>query len=132
MRTVGVLAVVLSFGVAFALVAGSGVGIAIFGEDPSGEPAGETLDELGEDAAIGDEEGEGIGADVGSDSEPTVTGFVLSGGQFVVSLLGSVALLPITLVNLGFPTWFAFPIGSAAQIIAAIGVFQFVTGRELL
>jgi uncharacterized protein (DUF983 family) len=42
-----------------------------------------------------------------------------------------VVLLPMTLVDLGFPVWFAVPVGAPATIVASIGVIQFVTGRVL-
>lgn len=131
MRTAPIVAAVLALGVAFTVIAGSGVGASIFGE--TGDSAAEsTLEDLSEDAEIGEGEGEGIGGDVGSDDEPTVTAFILSGASFAIDLVAAIALLPVTMANLGFPTWFAIPIGGTAQIIGAIGFVQFVTGREFL
>lgn len=135
MRTIGVVALVLCFGVAFAVVGGSGIGAEIFGvSDSEDAETARTLDKVAKEAdtkSDDDEEG-GISGDVGGDNEPTVTGFVFSGATFIVRLVGAVALLPITLINLGWPAFFAVPIGGAAQIVATVGLLQFITGREYL
>lgn len=133
MRAQSVLGVVLAFGLAFALLSGSGIGADVFGESPGDAETTRTIDEVSEEASVDeDSEGGGLGADVSGDNEPTVTGVALSGGQFLAELVGAVALLPVTLTRLGFPSYFAVPVGGIAQIIAFIGLIQFVTGRELL
>ena len=133
MRTKSVLGVVLAFGVAFSLLAGSGIGAAIFGENPEGAETAETLADISGDAEVdSDSESGGLSADVAGDNEPTLVGVAISGGQFAATLVGSVALLPVTLMRLGFPNYFAVPVGGVAQIIAFIGLIQFVTGRQLL
>ena len=132
MNTKSVLGVVLAFGVMFSLLSGSGVGAEIFGQSPGDAETSRTLDEIGEEASLDESEGGGISADVAGDNEPTVVGVALSGGEFAATLVGAVALLPLTLTRLGFPYWFGVPVGAAAQAIATIGLFQFVTGRELL
>ena len=132
MRTLPVIGFVLAFGVAFAMFSGSGIGTAVFGTDVTQADQGtaEQLEALGEDAgAEGDPE---LAGDVAGDDEPTVIGLALQAGQFGVSLVAAVAVLPNTLINLGFPAWFAVPLGMAAQVIAFIGLAQFVTGREWL
>jgi len=127
MRTTPVIGLVLSIGVAFALLAGSGIGPAVFGVDSGDSEATKTLEELNESADVGGEgEDSGVSADVAGDNEPTLVGFAISGGQFIVQTVGAVALLPLTLIRLGFPDYFAYPIGGLAQIIATIGLFQFV------
>lgn len=132
MESKSALGVVLAFGLAFSLLAGSGVGGLIFGENPGDESSVETLEDITEDANLEDDsEGSGLGADVSGDNEPTVIGLALSAGQFVVQLVVAIGLLPITLARLGFPTWFAFPAGGILQIIGIIGLAQFVTGRIL-
>jgi len=129
MRTAPVIGVVLSLGVAFALLAGSGIGPAVFGENPGDAESAGTLEDIGEDADVGDE---GVSADVAGDNEPTLVGFALAGGQFMVSAVGAVALLPITLTRLGFPSYFAFPVGALAQIVATIGLLQFLRTGEFI
>jgi len=126
MQTTQVTGAVLAFAVAFALISGSGVGATIFGQTPADSETTRTLDDLSNRAT------EPIGADVAGDNEPTIVGFVLAGGDFIVELVGAVAVLPVTLTRLGFPNYFAVPVGGVAQIIATIGFFQFVTGNEYL
>jgi len=132
MNSKNIIGVVLAFGLFFALLAGSGVGATNFGASPGDAETSRTLDEIGDEASVDTEEGGGISADVAGDNEPTVVGVTISGGEFVAELVGAVALLPLTLIRLGFPNYFAVPVGSAAQGIATIGLYQFVTGRELL
>ena len=133
MRSKTVLGVVLAFGVSFALLAGSGIGPAVFGESPGDAQSSRTLDEVSKDASVdSDGNGTGLSADVAGDSEPTLVGVAISGGQFAASLVASVALLPVTLIRLGFPAYFAVPVGGVAQIIAFIGLIQFVRGTEYI
>lgn len=133
MRTQSVLGVVLCFGIMFGLLAGSGVGSAVFGASPGDAEATRTLDDIATDADVDPEsESGGLSADVSGDNEPSIVGVAISGGQFVAQLVGAVALLPVTLTRLGFPYYFSVPVGGAAQVIAFIGLAQFVTGRELL
>ena len=126
MQSKSVIGVVLAFGVAFAMLAGSGVG-GMFGESPGDDPTVETLGDIGEESSL-DEEGEGAGldADVAGDDEPTLAGVAISSGQFIVQLGVAVSLLPFTLLRLGFPDYFAFPVGFVLQIIAFVGVAQFI------
>ena len=133
MQTKPIIGVVLAFGVAFALLGGSGIGPTVFGEDPDAETE-RVIEDISEEGDVNvDEDGEGgLGADIGGDNEPTVTGVIISGGQFAAQLVAAVALLPLTLVRLGFPTYFAVPVGGLAQIIAFIGLVQFVGRTELL
>ena len=133
MQTKPIIGVVLAFGVAFALLGGSGIGPAVFGEDPDAETE-RVIEDISEEGDVNvDEDGEGgLGADIGGDNEPTVTGVIISGGQFAAQLVAAVALLPLTLVRLGFPTYFAVPVGGLAQIIAFIGLVQFIGRTEYL
>jgi hypothetical protein len=133
MRTKTVLGVVLAFGVSFSLLAGSGIGPAVFGESPGNAQSGRTLDDISEDASVdADGNGTGLSADVAGDNEPTLVGVAISAGQFAASLVASVALLPLTLIRLGFPAYFAVPIGALAEIIAFIGLAQFIRGTEYI
>jgi len=127
MRTIAVVGLVMCFGVAFALMAGSGVGAQIFGVDASGQPTIDALEDSGSDADVSEE---GVSGDVAGDNEPTLVGFAISGGSFIIGLISAVALLPVTLGNLGMPIYAAVPFGLAAQVIATVGLYQFITGRE--
>ena len=134
MRTKSVIGVVLCFGVAFAMIGGSGIGAAIFGENPDDHQTTRALDEIAEDSAVdGDEDDPGgLSAEVAGDSEPTLVGVAISGGQFAASLVGAVALLPVTLMQLGMPGYAAVPLGGMAQIVALIGLVQFIRGTEFV
>jgi len=132
MRAKSVLGVVLAFGVAFSVLAGSGIGAAVFGASPGSAQPATTLDDVSGEASVDEDSAGGLAADVAGDNEPTLVGVSISSGQFVVQLVAAVALLPVTLTRLGFPTWFAVPIGGVAQIIAFVGLAQFVSGRELI
>jgi len=135
MNTKSVFGVVLCFGLAFALVAGSGLGAAVFGESPGDAETSRTLEDIQSEASV-DEDAKnsdgGLSADIGTDNEPTLVGVAISGGQFLTSLVGAVALLPVTLTRLGFPSYFAIPVGGIAQIIAFIGLVQFIRTGELI
>lgn len=130
MRTTPVIFIVLAFGVAFALMSGSGIGQAVFGETPGDAESTSTLEDIGEDASTQDEGG--VSADVAGDNEPTLVGFAISGGQFIIQTIVAVALLPITLTRLGFPSYFATPVGLLAQTVATIGFYQFLRTGELI
>ena len=133
MRTTPVIGVILSLGVAFALLAGSGIGPAVFGENPEDSKTKKTLEEVGNQSQIGSEnEDGGVSADVGGDNEPTLVGFAISGGQFIKTAVGAVALLPQTLTRMGLPDYFSYPVGFLAQIIATVGLFQFLRTGEWL
>ena len=127
MRTKSVVGVVLCFGLAFALLGGSEIGMLIFGEQPGDEPTAETLGDIGNESSVdADSDNDGLGADVAGDNEPTLVGLGISAGRFVTQLVAAVALLPTTLARLGFPSYFAYPVGFIAQIIAFVGLAQFV------
>ena len=133
MRSKSVLGVVLAFGVAFALLAGSGIGATVFGASPGDADTARSLEDIGGDAEVdADSEGGGLSADVTGDNEPTLVGVAISGGTFAAQLVGAVAYIPGTLMRLGFPRYFAIPVGGVAQIIAFIGLIQFVRGTEYL
>jgi len=135
MNTKSIFGVVLCFGLAFALVAGSGLGAAVFGESPGDAETSRTLEDIQSEASVDEDakndEG-GLSADIGTDNEPTLVGVAISGGQFLTSLVGAVALLPVTLIRLGFPNYFAVPAGGIAQILAFIGLVQFIRTGELI
>lgn len=133
METKTVIGVVLCFGVAFSMLAGSGIGAAIFAENPGDHETTRAIDKISDDAQVDEDAGgEGLSAEVAGDNEPTLVGVAISGGQFAVQLVAAVALLPITLMQLGIPSYAAVPLGGTAQIVALIGLVQFIRGSEYL
>ena len=132
MRSKTILGVVLAFGVTFSLLAGSGIGAAIFGESPGDAETSKTVDDIADDSSVDGDDGSGLSADVAGDNEPTLVGVAISGGKFAAQLVAAVALLPVTMIRLGFPSYFAVPVGGVAQIIAFIGLVQFVRGTKYI
>jgi hypothetical protein len=131
MQTKGVLGLVLAFGLAFALLSGSGIGAAVFGENPGDAQTTRTIDEVSNQSSVDKEDDGGLGTDVTGDNEPTLVGLGISSGRFLVGLVGAVVFLKSTLINLGFPAYFAVPIARIAQIIAFIALVQFARTGEL-
>lgn len=133
MQSKNVLGIVLAFGVAFSLLAGSGVAADLFGANAEDADSTRAIEQISGDSDVDPEnEDGGLDADVGGDNEPTLVGVAISGGQFAAGLVAAVALLPFTLIGLGFPAYFAIPVGGVAQIIAFVGLIQFVRGTEYL
>lgn len=65
-----------------------------------------------------------------SSSNAPIIGLLASGLGSFVSAAGAVALLPMTLVHMGFPRWFAYPLGLLAYIIVGISIIEFAVNRE--
>jgi hypothetical protein len=127
MRTNVIFAMLLSFGVAGALITGSGFA-ALIGQ---GDPVGTVDDRVSEQANESTLENGSVSGEKAPGDDASIISLVISGGQRIAEVIGMVVLLPMTLINLGFPPWFAVPVGAPATIIASIGVVQFVTGRVL-
>lgn len=130
MRTIYPMIVVLAIAVASIMFAMSGVG-ALFGEDPTTSSAGDDLEDRKNESAVQDAEDgdDGLGLDGSSSSD--LIGFIINGGQAIVSSAVLVVKLPLALRNIGFPVWFAFPLGLVSQVIVSIGIMQFISGRTL-
>lgn len=126
MRTTWGVSLVLAIGVATLMFTASGYA-GQFGESPTDGlgPVGEQVDDQANESAI---KGDGIsGAASGSD-EPLIN-FILNGGGALLSTAKLVVTLPVALIGLGFPTWFAAPVGGLITIVTSIGIIQFITGR---
>jgi hypothetical protein len=126
MRTIAVVLVVFSIAVAVAILQGSGFAAVWGGETPQSQVAQEQLDEAATEVNPNNQPVEGP---VNS-GDSSLTGIIVDGIGGIVNIAGAVATLPSTLANLGFPVWFAAPVGSLAVIITGIGVVQFATGRD--
>lgn len=128
MRTIYPTLFVVALGVATLMWTMSGAG-ALYGQtDPiSGMQSDDALQQQANNSAASDG-GEFNGSAKGGDSD-NIVGLIISGTQAIVSFAGSVALLPAEIERLGFPWWFAFPIGASAQAIVGIGIVQFAANR---
>lgn len=58
-----------------------------------------------------------------------IFGYVVTAAHQIFSFIKMVVLLPVTLRRLGFPSFFAYPIGLVTQLIASIGLIQFIGAR---
>jgi hypothetical protein len=126
MRTQYPLAVMLCLAVMFGMFAGSGFNDIVRG-DVAGEQVSDELDERANDSAISNNES--VSGSRAASDEGSLVGVIIGAGQSLMQIVGMIALMPVTLQNLGFPTWFAAPVGSIVYVIAGIGILQFVTGR---
>lgn len=125
MRTTFPLAVVLCLGVAMLLFTGSGFNGLITGSQSPG-PLGDALGQQAEDSPVNDGN---ISVSRSASDEGSVAGLILGGSQTAFQVFNLLAFLPLTMQRLGFPSWFAVPLGSIVYIIVGVGVAQFVSGR---
>lgn len=86
---------------------------------------------LEEDVNDSAEESSANESDFESDtrSAGSIVGFVISAASQVANFAGLVIGLPVALQQLGFPRFFAYPIGLATQLLVSVGFVQFVSGR---
>jgi hypothetical protein len=119
------VALVLSIGVAALMFSASGYAD-VTGSDPTAGlgPVGENVETQANESAVNS----GVeGAASGSD-EPLIN-FILSGGGALLTTAKLVVSLPQALQGLGFPVWFARPVGFFVTIGTGIGIIQFISGR---
>lgn len=125
MRTIAPIGVVLALGVAGMMVGMSGFTAAWGAPAPQTTAAQDEINGSSGEVAPGEDP---IAGPVSSEDSSTV-GLIADGLSTVTNIAGGVAVLPVTLINLGFPRWFALPIGSLASAIAGIGIIQFAVNR---
>jgi hypothetical protein len=129
MRTLYPILVVAALGTATLIWGISGIGTLYTNNDPvSGESqsADRLQEQANSSAAAEDGSFEASARGGGSDN---IVGLVIAGVQSIVSFATMVALLPFELQRLGFPRYFAYPIGVLAQSLVGIGIVQFASGR---
>jgi len=126
MRTLYALAWILALGMVTMMLSMSGfwgaVGLA---EDP--HASADALNESGKKY----NPDEGIEGGAAAENDGNIVGMILSGGSAAMGMLGKVALIQWELMDMGFPAWFALPVGTTAQIIAFWGGTQFIIGRVM-
>jgi len=125
MRTIAPVMVVFSLGVALLMVNMAGFGAVWGTETPQSQVA---QDELNDASSGANPNNESIQGPVSS-GESSLTGVIVDGFTSIIDFASAVVALPTTLMGLGFPAWFAQPVGRLAQLIAGIGGIQFATGR---
>lgn len=124
MRTQFLVVIVIALAVASMMLSMSGLN-AVFGQSKNADLESD-LNSTANDTAAGE-------GDFSADarSEGSIVGFVISGAQSLGNALSMIVGLPYTLMGMGFPKYFAWPVGMAGYIIASIGFVQFITGRVL-
>lgn len=131
-KTIGPVMFVLALGVATVIWGMSGAGALYGTQDPvSGAQSGDALHNASDNSSVSGE-GNFSGAASGETGDEGIVGIVISGIGFVVGFVKMVGLLPFELMNLGFPPYFAVPIGLLAQALVGVGIVQFATNREYL
>lgn len=61
----------------------------------------------------------------------SMAGLVVGAGGTIKTIITLVAYWPALLQWLGFPGWFAGPVGVAVEILFLVGIAQFIGGRVL-
>jgi len=128
MRTTYPLAIVLALGLMAAFFAGSGFNAIVTGEHKT-EQVSDAVNDSANSSVIGDDNN--LTGSRSSSGEGSIVGLVIGASGTVIDIVSMVLLLPLTLRNLGFPVWFAVPVGGFAELLLSIGFIQFVTGRQL-
>jgi hypothetical protein len=119
----------LSLGIAVLMIQGSGYAATVSGNPTSGlGPLGDSVQEQA-NSSVASNQGDGLAGQASGSDEPLIS-FILSGGGAILSTAKLVATLPVALISLGAPVWFAVPVGGLAQIVVGIGILQFITNRE--
>lgn len=122
---------VLSLAVAYVIISGSGYGALIGGTPADHSPAAGEIEENVNERQNSTESGapEQSGGVRGSDDSDIVS-MIISGGQNIASFLKFLAYLPAELERLDpIPGYVAWPIGVLLQMVGAIGLWQFSSGR---
>jgi hypothetical protein len=117
---------VFTIAVAGSMLALSGFGAAWGAEPPQTEAAQSQLDQSADQANPNDAP---ISGPVSS-GDSDIVGLIASGLGSITDFAAAALLLPVTLMDLGFPAWAAIPIGSFGYLLAGIGVIEFATNRE--
>lgn len=122
MRASFVFAIALSMALAGLFMAGSGFNDAMGVDD-----RGTTISDQLEDRA--DTNDTSFTSSARTEEEGSIPGFIISATETVVGVVWIVLAMPATLRELGFPRWFAYPLGLGFYVIMTIGVAQFASGR---
>lgn len=129
MNTKTPLFVVLSLGVAVAIVQGSGA-IGMWGmAGPADDlQSGDELRRQYDNHRLQEGSG-GLNGTVNPESDSSIVGVILGTVPKMIGLLVVPGLLSHELATLGLWSWVAVPLGLLANLVTYIGGFQVVTGR---
>ena len=128
MRTLFPIFAVMMLGISGFMVSASGFG-AIADGGGGGTAAtvvGERVQSEGQNSSLK----EGVNGSAIGSTDNSIIGMVFSSVAEIVRYASLAVTLPLLLRDMGFPAWFAFPIGGLVSIVVSVGLLQFVTGRE--
>lgn len=128
MRTLYFILVVFALGTAGMIWSLSGIGGVYGPTDPIGDT--ESADALEAQAANSSANNSGsLNGSARAGDDANLIGVIITGISTIVNFGGTVVLLPFELQNLGFPRYFAYPVGLLAQAFVGIGIVQWATNR---
>jgi hypothetical protein len=122
-RAAFAFAIALSMALSALFIGGSGFTDAVGVDENRGSTIGEEL----QDRTNADDTT--FNSSARSENEGSVAGFIISGISDVVDTIWLVIVLPITLRELGFPAWFANPVGFGVYALVSVGIAQAAAGR---
>lgn len=128
MRTTYPLMVLFAIGLAGAFFAGSGFNGLVQG-DGGTQQVSDVVNNSADGSVVGDSES--LTGSRETTGDGSIVGLVIGGGRVIGSVIGKIVLLPFTLMQLGFPAWFALPVGAFSELVVSVGLIQFITGRVL-
>jgi hypothetical protein len=128
MRGIVPILAVLSIAIAAMMVGMSGFEGAV-GQDPT--DGLQSDDELESQAGDGPAGGGNFTGDAGGSNDGDIVGVIISAGSSFASFGAFAVLLPLELNRMGFPWFFALPIGLGGQLVASIAIIEAFSGREL-
>lgn len=122
MRAMFAVALALSMAMAGLFMVGSGFNMAV-GHEERAPTISEELDSKANGSSVS------FDSSARSEDDGSIAGFIISGVTDVVNLVIMVALMPLTLRDLGFPKWFADSVGYGFYVLLSVAVAQFASGR---
>lgn len=126
MRSQFAVYLVLAMAIAGMIFSMSGFN-AVIGQDGHNSDLSGRVNDSAENSSV-NSEGDTFNADARAQGG-TLVGFILTGGSAIMDVLSLVVLLPLELQAMGFPYWFAYPIGVLVEVVVGVGFIQFIVGR---
>lgn len=128
MRTKFPVLVVMALGTATMMWTLSGFGM-VYQQDASDPITGLESDQAVNDSASNSPAGsEGFSSSTEAQGD-NIVGIILTGIQTIVGFASTVAMLPAEMMDLGWPSWAAGPLGTLAVVFVGIGIAQFASNR---
>lgn len=123
MKAAPTVAIAISFGLAFAMLAGGGWTSQTGGHD--GDIVVDAVNDTQNASNVG------ISGAAGSQDDGDIVGFIINGSGKIVDFVLLGLTIGSVLANLGFPLWMTEPIGWAIQLVLMVGFTQFALNRVL-